>query len=177
MQGSTIAGAQKDIGSLFYVDTAGQWSLDKVGSAWASVAVGVYFRPAMTDCSLIPVDITMPLRWKGSYDDWSRFSTAHDDGYLDILIQSVDLNGNDLQTVVDERTQLWSDGTSWLDHNTESFNWFKTLEAQFNASQDRQYLCWAWASGSCDGSTDDAVPSGSQGTFSATVDYVTIDQG
>lgn len=134
------------------------------GSEWANAGVSVWFQP-VRDNTL--VRFAPYAQGFGRWDDKSWFgATAHNNGFITILVESWDLFGLDYQQDVPNRQiQQWSDATGWWDEHgfDQTFGINFPVDTFFAASTNRWYRCWTVAGVNCDGS-------GNQGLWGSTAD-------
>jgi hypothetical protein len=134
------------------------------GSVWGNAGVAVWFQPVQ-DNTLVRFAPYAP--GYGRWDDKSWFgATAHNDGFITILVESWDLNGQNYQQDVPNRQiQQWSDGTGWWDEHgyDQPFSINFPVDTYFLARNIRWYRAWTVAGVYCDGS-------GNQGLWGSTAD-------
>jgi hypothetical protein len=143
------AGANKTTG------TAGWNIYGNGGHAAAAAGVGQFFRPLPTTDI---VRFATFCQYSYYWEDESAMATAHNDGYINLYVVARSPNNGINWVEVDKRIHMWSDGTSWFGHDTDSRDgnvWADDLEAIIDLRfqpwlLEHDFVCWCWTEGSCD---------------------------
>lgn len=143
-----------------YADLEGSMSLDLTETyvdrpvaygGWMrnGAGVGVWFKPKSTSTYVrIAPYAPYNYRWK----DDSSLQVAHNFGQICVFIQRF-LGPGNFETVVDNRQQLWQDGTSWYETHQDDQSGFFTDSNYFWASSNDWYLVWIWCNSGIDFAT------------------------
>jgi hypothetical protein len=124
------------------------------GSVGAGSGVSVWFQPIKDN---VAVRFAPNAQGYGQWDDKSWFgATAHNNGFIRILVESWNLSGDDFNEDVKRDFPQWSDATGWWDEHgfDQIFGIFFPVDTIFIASTNRWYRCWTVAGVYCDGSGD-----------------------
>jgi hypothetical protein len=111
---------------------------------WAGAGVAVWFRP-VSESGVVNFRSYTPGTY--SWDDDSFGYAADSGGFIGILIESWNLQGQDHRVDQDNRFQQWSDGTGWWQEhgfNSEEYVLFPN-DTWFFSTRDRWYRIWLWA--------------------------------
>jgi hypothetical protein len=131
-------------------------AMNNASSAWCRAALGIYFRPVVTN-GILRVSAN-----PGFTFDWFTLCTlasAHSDAFIGLYVGSYTLAGGFESAPVDQTISLWSDDSWWegAGINRGSNSGFP-LFAQFNVDNAHWYAIWVWAG--------TAVNAAGWGTFS-----------
>lgn len=115
----------------------------------AGAGVGVWFKPKTpsTYVRVAPL-VDYDYRWR----DDSSLQVAHNFGELGVFVQRFISPGN-FQTVLDNREQLWNDGTGWYETHSGEDGGPWVQQDYFWADSNEWYLIWVWCNGGIDFAT------------------------
>jgi hypothetical protein len=114
-----------------------------------AAGVGSWFKPK-SKSTYVRVAPYLPYnyRWK----DDSSLQVAHNSGAISVLIQRF-ISPGKFETVLDNRNQLWSDGTGWYETHDDDQSGIFVNSNYFFASSDEWYLVWIWCNSAIDFAT------------------------
>jgi hypothetical protein len=148
----------KNLGD-FFVDNR----VNSVSEAvWGGGGVAVWFRPVSNN-SFVNFRSYTPGIY--TWDDNSFGYGADTGGFIGILIESWNLQGQDHRVDQDNRFQQWSDGTTWWQEhgfNSEEYVLFPN-DTWFFSDRNRWYRIWLWTE-----AWNAAAGSGTFGFFGST---------
>jgi hypothetical protein len=169
-QGQTPNGwAATDKNRGTFVLTADQVN-GQTGSRSVGAGLGVFFRPMWFQ---VPVQVTASLWPLWSYVDSSSWGiTAHSSGSIEMYVISADPDGRNQAVEVAQSQQLWSDGTGWFDHHSDSGGSSQQFPISFTGTSARMYNIYLL--GYC--AADDRSGSQASGELEVILDQLTITQ-
>jgi hypothetical protein len=114
-----------------------------------AAGVGSWFKPK-SKSTYVRVAPYLPYnyRWK----DDSSLQVAHNSGAVSVLVQRL-ISPGKFETVLDNRNQLWSDGTGWYETHSDDQSGVFVNSNYFFASSDEWYLVWVWCNSAIDFAT------------------------
>jgi hypothetical protein len=140
-----VVAADRNAGDISFLVGSG----DGGGSASAATAVGMYFRPAISNVGFLQITANVALNW--TWWTYNVFDSSHSDGWLGIYVGSYDSNGTQY-THIDQRVTIWNEDHSFLagpDGRGSNSGW-PLSSAQF-INSDSFYEVWVWCGGSASG--------------------------
>ncbi|MGO4299735.1 hypothetical protein [Leifsonia sp. RAF41] len=153
----------KQYGSMFidltetYVDRP----VAEGGWMYAGAGVGLWFKPKAPSTY---VRVSGLVEYDYDWADSSSLQVAHNRAQLCVMVQHRRGPG-DMETILDTRDQLWSDGTSWYEDHSDSGGGYWPNQNYFWGTSSDWYLVWFWMNGGIDFSTKDTF--GSSKAFQA----------
>lgn len=135
--------------------------------------VGLWFKPKSRSTYVRVAPYTSySYRWK----DDSSLQVAHNFGEIGVFIQRYLSPGN-FETVIDNRQQLWRDGTGWYETHQDDQSGTFTDSSYFWASSDDWYLVWVWCNSGIDFATKTTFGSSrAYNTLSAKLRWLVFEQ-
>ena len=113
--------------------------------------LGFFYRPVTNGFKRFRFGATWDYAW---HDD-SNYLTANNDAYVAMTVFETNSDGSNANAIINQKFQLWTDGTSWLeehsDHDEALAGGFESFP--FPASTAKVYQLWAWCS--CQVQSDD----------------------
>ncbi|MDO9046200.1 MAG: hypothetical protein Q7U66_00510 [Methylobacter sp.] len=114
-----------------------------------AAGVGTWFKPKSKSTYVrVAPFCDYGFRWK----DDSSLQVAHNSGDIGVFIQRF-LGPGQFETVLDDRTELWRDGTSWYQTHQDEQSGYFTKSNYFWASSSDWYLVWVWCNSAIDFAT------------------------
>jgi hypothetical protein len=125
------------------------WNNSRSASGSAAAAVGIYFRPMVTNGILrISSNPSFNYNW------WTicTLASAHSDGWLGLYVGRYTLDGGFDGAPVSQHVSLWNDDSWWggAGPHTGSNSGYP-LSAQINVDSAHWYAIWAWCGGRATG--------------------------
>src|SRR4029450_36077 len=114
-------------------------------SVSAAVALGIYFRPMVTNGILrLFANPGFTYRWS----TFCAFCSAHSDGWLGLYAGRYNLSGGFDGDVVNQQISLWNDNSWWSGAGAQTgSNTAFPLFAQMNVDSSHWYALWVWCGG------------------------------
>jgi hypothetical protein len=112
-------------------------------STWNGAAIGIRFQPAGRSTY---VRVAPYLRYGYRWRNDSTLEVARNRGEVGVLVREL---GSDT-IIIDKRTRLWNDGTSWYQTHSDEQEGTYTDSNYFFASSDHEYSVWFWFNSSID---------------------------
>ncbi|HYU01717.1 MAG TPA: hypothetical protein VEK85_15155 [Gemmatimonadales bacterium] len=135
------------------------WNASKDASGSAAAALGIYFRPVVTNGIL---RLSSSPAFNYSWWTYCVFASAHSDGFIGLYVGRYTLAGGFDGAPVDQRISLWSDDSWWSgagSHSGSSSGY--PLFAQLNVDSSHWYALWVWCGGRASGAGWGGLFSGS----------------
>jgi len=139
----------------------------------AGAGMGIWFQPK---ASLTYVRVSGLVTYDYDWSNSSSLQVARNRGQICKLVRRWIGPGN-METVLDRRDQLWSDGTGWYEDHADSQNGYWSNQDYFWASSSNWYLVWFWINGGIDFATKTTIGSSkARQNWRAKVAFVVFEQ-
>lgn len=147
----------KQQGSMFIdlIETYVDRPVAEGGWMYAGAGLGLWFKPKAPSTY---VRVSGLVDYAYDWADSSSLQVAHNRAQLCVMVQHRRGPG-DMETVLDTRDQLWSDGTSWYEDHSDSGGGYWPNQNYFWGTSSDWYLVWFWMNGGIDFSTKDTIGS------------------
>jgi hypothetical protein len=141
--GATIQALSADAskGAVLFTKQA---SGDDESSASARGAVGIFFRPVVTNGIL---RISSNPSFSYNWDTFCWHSSTHSDGFVGLYVGRYTLAGGFDGAPIDQRISLWNDDSWWYGTSGQGSNSGFPLSAQLNVDSSHYYAIWVWCGG------------------------------
>lgn len=138
---SVSVGANRNTGAMSFA----LWNNGRNASAAAAAALGIYFRPSVSN-GILRLSSTPRF----SYLWWTicAFASAHSDGWIGLYVGRYTLAGGFDGAPVNQKLYQWNDDSWWsgAGSNSGSTSGYP-LFAQFNVDSAHWYALWVWCGG------------------------------
>jgi hypothetical protein len=133
--------ANRNAGNMSY----SLWNNSRDASASAAAALGIYFRPSVSNGIL---RLSSNPAFNSFWWTICTLASAHSDGWIGLYVGRYTIAGGFDGAAVNQKISLWSDDSWWSGAGSQSGSSSGfPLFAQFNVDSAHWYALWVWCGG------------------------------